>query len=136
MEQHYPTKRDGWIAGLLLGSACVDLLVILWVLRQADDPIMIMVVAIAVLPVAVLTLWLLVGTGYLVTRTELIARAGPFRWRVPLASITSVEHTRAPLSAPALSLDRLRIRYGDSRVLQVSPSDQRGFLGAIGHAGV
>jgi len=136
MEKHYPSKRDGWIAALLLGSACVDVLVILWVLGQADDPIMITVVTLAVLPVALLTLWLLVGTGYVVTRTELIARAGPFRWRVPLASITSVEHTRAPLSAPALSLDRLRIRYGDSRVLLVSPADQRGFLGAIGRAGV
>ena len=133
MAQRFPSKRDGWLSAILIGSAAVDFLIVVWVVERVDDPILVAVVAAAVLPIALLTLWLLWGTYYEVSRTELTARAGPFRWRVPLGEITSVERTRSPLSAPALSLDRLRIRYGEKRSLIVSPADRRAFLGAIGH---
>ena len=75
---------------------------------------------------------MLVGTNYTVDRDRLRIASGPFRWKVDIASITSVEPTRNPLSSPALSLDRLRIRYGESRSILVSPADTRGFLRAIG----
>jgi hypothetical protein len=35
---------------------------------------------------------------------------------------------RLPGMAPALSLDRLRIDYGDGRSLMISPADKQGFL--------
>ena len=47
--------------------------------------------------------------------------------------ITSVRRTRNPLSSPALSMDRLSIRYGKGRRIMISPADQAGFLEAIGH---
>ena len=46
---------------------------------------------------------------------------------LPIASIKKVESTRNPLSAPALSLDRLEIRYGTWDSVLVSPRDQRAF---------
>lgn len=74
--------------------------------------------------------WILYTTYYVVGETELDARSGPFRFRVPLAEITAVYRTNNPLSSPACSLDRLMIEYG-SRRLMVSPQDQAGFLAAL-----
>ena len=74
---------------------------------------------------------MLVGTHYTVSGNTLRVACGPFRWKVPLDAIQSVEATRNPLSSPALSLDRLRIHYGRRRIM-VSPSDKAGFLKAIG----
>ena len=75
---------------------------------------------------------LLIGTHYTVDGNTLRVVSGPFRWKVPIDQIQSVEATRSPLSSPALSLDRLRIRYGTNRQIMVSPADRRGFLRAIG----
>ncbi len=130
MTQRFPSRRDGWITGVLMGSAILDFAIIAWALGQ-QATIAELTIA-AVLPVALITLWLLYGTYYEVSRTELAVRAGPFRWRIPLDSIHGAEQTQAPLYGPALSLDRLLIRYGDGRELLVSPEDQRAFLAAIG----
>ena len=46
---------------------------------------------------------------------------------LPIATIRKIESTRNPLSAPALSLDRLEIRYGTWDSVLVSPRDQRAF---------
>jgi hypothetical protein len=44
---------------------------------------------------------------------------------------TVVESTRNPASSPALSLDRLLIRYGGGSEIMVSPADKAGFMAAI-----
>jgi hypothetical protein len=71
------------------------------------------------------------STRYEVSAREVIARSGPFRWRVGIESIESIHPSRSALSAPALSLDRLEIRYDGGRTLLVSPKDREGFLQAI-----
>ena len=75
---------------------------------------------------------LLIGTHYTVDGNMLRVVSGPFRWKVPIDQIRSVQATRNPLSSPALSLDRLRIEYGKRRRIMVSPADKAGFLKAIG----
>ena len=55
---------------------------------------------------------------------------GPFRWRVPIDAITAITPTRSALSSPALSLDRLRIEYGERAIL-VSPIYKEGFVRAL-----
>ena len=84
------------------------------------------------LAVVALLLSVLLNTSYTVDRGVLKARSGPLCWKVPLDQIQSVEMTRSALSSPALSLDRLRIRYGKGRFILVSPADKSGFLRAIG----
>lgn len=85
----------------------------------------------------VLVLALLLGVAwpvlYAVERDALVVHAGRLlRWRVPLAAVRSVRPSRNPLSAPAWSLDRLRIDYttasGRGRFLLVSPADRAAFL--------
>ena len=61
-------------------------------------------------------------------------RSGPFRFRVPLGEVISVEPSRNPLSSPACSLDRLLIRYG-RRQIMVSPKDRLAFLDALARRG-
>jgi hypothetical protein len=89
------------------------------------------VLVVASLAIVALIGSMLVGTHYTVAGDTLRVACGPFRWKVPIDAIQSVEATRSPLSSPALSLDRLRIHYGKRRIM-VSPSDKAGFLKAIG----
>jgi len=80
--------------------------------------------------VSALMVWILRTTYYAVKADNLFVHSGPFRRTVPLASISSLRATRNPRQAPALSLDRIEVRYGSKRVL-VSPRDKRRFVRAI-----
>lgn len=75
-----------------------------------------------------LPLWILVATHYTLDSQLLLVQSGPFKWRVPVADITNITPTKNPLSSPALSLDRLRIDYGRSNTLMISPRDKEQFL--------
>ena len=79
-----------------------------------------------------LPLWLLYTTQYLVKDEVLKIQSGPFKWTIPITSISQVVETTNPLSSPALSLRRLEITYGESKTIMVSPKDREGFLEAIG----
>ena len=79
----------------------------------------------------VLPLWVVMGTHYALTERDLLIRSGPFRWRVPLDQIRSVTASRSVLSAPALSLDRLRIAYGRAGSILISPRDKLQFLSEL-----
>lgn len=68
---------------------------------------------------------------YEIAEGALAARCGLMRWRVPLDSIEEVRPSRNPASAPAWSLDRLRVEYvkgGAPLTLYVSPEDKAAFL--------
>lgn len=81
---------------------------------------------------SIFILWLLYSTRYELTDHSLIVCCGPLRWTIGLHSIEEVFPTRNPLSSPACSLDRLRIRYrGSSFGIMVSPLDKAEFLRAI-----
>jgi hypothetical protein len=87
--------------------------------------------AFSVLITAGVPVWICTTTRYDLSRQSLIVRSGPFRWSIPLADIKSVTPTRNPLSSPALSLDRLRIEYGQGRAIMISPSDKGAFVRAL-----
>jgi hypothetical protein len=65
---------------------------------------------------------------YTLERDRLVIRSGFIRKAVPYADIRSVEPTRNPLSAPALSLDRLMIRRRKGSGVMISPDDRETFL--------
>jgi FtsH-binding integral membrane protein len=120
----FPSKVDTWLALALLagvGAAIVGVLAAGGILPW---PVAFFALALG----CVLPVWLLVSTGYTLTDEQLVVKAGPFRWRVPIGEIKSVTPTRSALSSPALSLDRLRIEYGDSRSILVSPKNREDFL--------
>jgi hypothetical protein len=79
-----------------------------------------------------LPLWFFYSTQYLVEDEILKIQSGPFKWTIPITSISQVVETTNPRSSPALSLRRLEITYGESKTVMVSPKDHDGFLEAIG----
>jgi hypothetical protein len=131
----YRSKIDEWL-GLLLATVIVIeigigglFLVAPPVTRGAG-----LLIAAGCFAVAGLLAWIVLGTLYEIGDGVLLARSGPFRFRVPLDGIRAVSPSRNPLSAPACSLDRLRIDYevgGRGRWLLVSPKDKEGFLEAL-----
>ncbi|MET0647601.1 MAG: PH domain-containing protein [Pyrinomonadaceae bacterium] len=128
----YRSKKDGWLFGLVwgvvLGLLAVGLMGVLapfgnpalgWALVRAG--------AAALLGVMLTTYPL----DYEINGAELIARSGFMRWRVPLADIQEVRPTRSAASAPAWSLDRLRVEYlkgAAPRVLLISPEEKGSFM--------
>jgi hypothetical protein len=77
---------------------------------------------------AVLILWILYGTFYVLTGESLLIHCGPFRRRVLVSTIHEIIPSRNPLSSPACSLDRLHIKYDGSRSgVLISPWDERSF---------
>ena len=75
--------------------------------------------------------WLMASTKYGLDSQFLVIKSGPFQWRIELDAIDEVHPTHNPLSAPALSLDRLRINYhiGDKmRFALISPRNKSRFL--------
>ena len=78
-----------------------------------------------------LPLWLFLSTQYVIDGNELRITSGPFRWTIPLSSISSIAETRSRLAAPAFSLDRIDIRYGNGKRVMVSPEKKQQFLAAI-----
>ena len=129
--KRFKSKIDRWLLYLLIAVMVFEVVVMSAAATQADSPLEATILVIAALVVVGLLGSMLIGTHYTVDGNTLRIACGPFRWKVAVDTIESVEPTRNPLSSPALSLDRLRIRYGKRRIL-VSPADKAGFLRAIG----
>ncbi|MGH9814348.1 MAG: PH domain-containing protein [Candidatus Acidiferrales bacterium] len=122
----YRSKVDAWIALLVGGGALVSVFVgamLLWQGQRLGWLVMLLMPGLLRL-----LAW---PIDYEITEAELIIRAGVLRWRIPLAAIVNVEPTRNPLSSPAWSLDRLRVRWRRGariRWIQISPEDKLAFL--------
>lgn len=131
----YPSKIDWWLALLL----CVP-------------PVASIAVCVAMVPLALagMTSGLLVGIAsvllvfgiyfglvfpmrYGLDDTHLLIRFGICRQRIPLADISEVYPTHNPLSSPALSLDRLHVRFGQGffKATMISPADRDRFLNEL-----
>lgn len=129
----YQSKVDWWLAAILILSMLLMLGSLVTIARQVEREPSLVVASIAIMLGIGLIAWVGLATYYTVDEETLEIVSGPFRWRIPIAAITAVEPTRCPLSAPAMSLDRLRIRYGQNRAILVSPKDREAFLGNLGH---
>jgi len=81
---------------------------------------------------AVLPIWLIMTTEYVVSDEYIKVSCGPFKWDVNISSISDIKETKNPLSSPALSLDRLEIHYNNGKKIIVSPKNKIDFLSAIG----
>ncbi|MES1147057.1 MAG: PH domain-containing protein [Solimonas sp.] len=126
----FRSKVDWWLACALLSSAGMSVAAAIGA-AIAGSPYLALGVAPLVLIGGGLPLWLLRSTHYTFDDSHLHIRSGPFGWLVPLRDIRAVTPTRNPLSSPALSLDRLRIEFGRTGSIMVSPEDKDGFLAEL-----
>ena len=129
----FPSKRDAWLTVVLWIAAATCLASGIAVVA-AEPGIGTIILLMLLADVAALMFWILYGTTYTFAGDLLDIRSGPFRFKVPLADVVSVEPTRNPLSSPACSLDRLLIRYGNRQIM-VSPEDRSAFLDALARRG-
>ena len=131
-EKRFKSKIDTWIALLIVAVAVMDIAFIVIFAMSSDSPVDKTIATLVLVAVFVLLIWLTFGTYYAVNKDTLRVVSGPFRWKISIADITSVTPTRAMWSSPAMSLDRLRIVYGNGRRIMISPADKQDFLRAIG----
>lgn len=131
--RRFESKRDRWLVGPLWGTVVIDGLAAIALLVAAQGPIWPRAAASALLGLSALAIVsCLRGTFYVVADTELVMRSGPFRRRIPIASVTAIAPTRSPVAAFALSLDRLDLIYGQRGAhVQISPADPAAFVAAL-----
>jgi membrane protein YdbS with pleckstrin-like domain len=132
--KRFRSKVDTWLV-LVVVAALVVLAAALVSMVVAGGSFAAIALFLGVMTAVTLFIGLIfTRTWYEIDSQELRIVSGPFRWTIPRESIRSVEESRNPLSSPALSLDRLRIRYGEKRWILVSPEDKKGFRRALGEA--
>jgi hypothetical protein len=132
-EKRFKSKVDTWIALVIVAVATMDIAFIFIFAMGADSPADKTAAILILIGVFLFLIWLSLRTYYAVDKESVRVVSGPFHWKIPIADIQSVTPTRSLWSAPAMSLDRLRIVYGEKRRIVVSPADKQGFLRAIGH---
>jgi hypothetical protein len=129
----FPSKVDAWLILLMVFLIGGVFTVILFVSRSVPGPPLIVVVLTPLVALG-LVLWSFGSTYYVIDRGTLVAKSSFLTWRVEIGSIVEITATRSTASAPAMSLDRLAIRYrkgGSVRTILVSPKDKVGFLHAL-----
>lgn len=126
----FRSKVDRKLAAIGLAMPCVALVAI--ASSQGHAGLSWLPVMLAALA-ALLVVWVLLSTYYEFQAELLVVHSGPFTWRVPLKEIVAVHESNSVRSGPALSMDRLEIRYRDGRALLISPADKSAFLTALHH---
>ena len=131
--QKYKSKIDLWLIIVLTGSS---LLLLTLVYRNFDSQNLHADLIFSVLLSALaFVIWLPIPTTYYVVDDDVLKIHSIFlKWEIPLSSIETIEKTSDALSAPALSLDRIKIEYkkaGIHKSIMVSPRNHTEFIKKI-----
>jgi len=137
----YRSKKNAWLVAVVLASVVIPLLVGLYnLLSPGGNPQAGWTAFLVGVVTGAVVLWLTFPLYYEITPTALKVRCGMLiRQEIPLSAIDEVSPTRSPLSAPAWSLDRLRISYrrgsGEGFTL-ISPEGEEEFMRELVESGV
>lgn len=123
----YRSKIDAWLLAVLVLAMAASLFVTLTIFSAASPVAWFLAAVTAGIGIG-LPSWLLLSTRYTLQPLRLVVQSGPFKWHIEVADITSITPSSNPLSSPALSLDRLRINYGRSSSLMISPRNKDQFV--------
>jgi membrane protein YdbS with pleckstrin-like domain len=124
---HY-SKKDAWLVAVVTVAILLPLLISLSLFFETGGNWVAGATPLLALVILVLVLALSYPLYYEITPSGLTIRAGILvRQQIPLDSIREVFPTRNPLSAPAWSLDRLRVNYEGGYAL-ISPKDKASFM--------
>jgi hypothetical protein len=132
----FRSRVDLIFAVLLLFAPVLGLAVLTSAATAAAHPGVHRLAVLLILVTLFFVLWVMFSTYYTLDAAALIVRSGPFRWTIPFGDIRSVSPTRDARSAPALSLERLRIEQRSGAVMLISPRDTEGFLAELRNRGV
>jgi hypothetical protein len=127
--ERFPSAVDSWLGALLVGVPLV--LVGIGILALPVSPTSGIAQIVGGLLTGGLMAAVSVPCHYTLDDRTLTIRCGLYRQRIEIARIESLEKSNSLLSAPALSLKRVKIVYGDGRSQLVSPRDRDGFIAAL-----
>lgn len=130
--KRFESKKDRWLVLVIWLSA---LIMLATAVKLAYDGGFYLNLFLQPLNVGTVYLCLsvLYQTYYIVDGENLILRGGPITKIIKIADIKAVKPTKDVLSSPALSIDRLKIVYKQSKAcIMVSPKDKEMFLREIG----
>jgi hypothetical protein len=125
----YQSKVDLWLIGLIGAAMLVPAGTQIPVLARGGAPAWGAFAASAFVTAAFFAL--AYPVWYRITASHLVIRCGVFTRVVPLERISRVTPSRAVWSSPALSLDRLRIQFGRSDSVLISPEQPERFLAEL-----
>ena len=121
LRMEFKSKVDVWLAAVLWGSVALCFFPIF--LEKG------LILGIAIgSPMAIFILLLWINTKYYIRDEHLVIKGVLKDTLIPIVSITSVNSTRNPSSAPALSMDRLEINYGNFDFVLISPLEKEHFV--------
>lgn len=121
----YPSRVDWWLAMLLIGAPVLVVACGLHILTQSIGAGAILIVS--GLAIGALIAALAYPCVYSLTDDHLTIRAGLLHETLPLQRIRAVAPSSNPLSAPALSLQRIKLTLDDGCRL-ISPRDRDAFM--------
>ena len=132
MSQRFASEIDTWLVVLGFGVTAISVLSIAPLFFvNIDLTVKIVTGGLSLLAIALFA-WVYLGTYYIVDSNILSIRSGPFHWQIQISEIHRVSPTRSPWSSPALSLNRLRIEYGEGKWILVSPKHRDEFIRSLG----
>ncbi len=120
----YRSAVDWWIALLMLLSPLLCFGFAAYYLWMAL-PGATLLIAIGVFSGGIVLIFL--PCEYTLLEDHLLIRSGLFKKRIQYTEITEIKKSRCPLSAPALSLNRIMIHSSSGRAL-ISPEDRDAFI--------
>jgi hypothetical protein len=130
----FRSKVDGWLVGLIVAIVGGAFVFVVTGIARDGGPKAAVIAAVLLAGVGLFIIRTFRSTRYEVDGATLTVRSNFLRWRIDITSIDDVTPTHDPISSPAMSLDRLRIRYrkdGEARELLVSPAEKEAFVEAL-----
>jgi hypothetical protein len=128
----FNSKQDLWLIAIIYLSSLICFFASAYVIAEGFSTVNIIVAVLTCVIGGIFPIWLIISLQYQVDEKMLNIKCGPFKWKIELSTIKSVEPSTDMISSPALSLDRLLIVYGKGKVVLVSPKDKEGFISALG----
>ncbi|MGE7984457.1 PH domain-containing protein [Solibacillus sp. NPDC093137] len=120
----FKSKVDIWMAIIFI---LVPISMIYGVITE-PSAVLLLVTAFVI----VLLCILFFGTKYVIEKDELIVYAGIYKKRIPIQQIRSLRPSKNPLSAPAMSIDRIEITFDPHiQVILVSPKERELFVNKL-----
>ncbi|MBI5756897.1 MAG: PH domain-containing protein [Planctomycetales bacterium] len=127
--QWYSSKVDWWLAALLCVPPVASVAVTVGFATHGNAGELPWGIG-SIALVATIYFGLVFPMRYGIDDTHLVVRSGMIWQHIRLANIIEVHPTHNPLSSPALSLDRLYVKYGESwtKAVMISPANRDRFL--------
>ena len=126
----FPTKIDAWLVLLVVAGfvAAFAGAAAMWRNYPAEAKFALWVMVSSWALIAVVC----APCRYTLDEDHLVVRSGIVRWRIAYTDVTDIAPSREIWAAPAMSLQRVKIRYGSGRSMLISPRERERFIAELG----